>query len=114
MIRTVSLAHEGAGLHPLSAALEEEGFDGLESGRLAESFARHLMTAVDRWQEKGFAGVAGQYLPRLTAEKGVSRSIADNGDLLVRYLAKSEDERRALLPALAAPSWLDPATGGPR
>jgi hypothetical protein len=23
-------------------------------------------------------------------------------------------ERRALVPALAVPSWLDPATGGPR
>ena len=36
------------------------------------------------------------------------------GDLLVRWVASDALERRPLLPALAQPSWLDPATGGPR
>jgi hypothetical protein len=98
----------------MSTALEDEGFDGLESGRLAESFSRHLMTAFDTWHEKGFAGIASRYLPRLAAEKGASRSIDDNGDLLVRLAGNTKIERRALLPALAAPAWLDPKTGGPR
>jgi Biotin/lipoate A/B protein ligase family len=114
MIRTVSMAEGEAGLHPLSAALEEEGFDGLGSGRLVESFARHLMVLVDAWQEKGFAAVAKDYLSRMAPEKGVSRNIDDNGDLLVRRIGKVEVERRHLVPALAKPTWLDPKTGGPK
>lgn len=114
MIRTVSLVDGFAALHPLSTALEDEGFDGLESGRLAESFSRHLMSAIDAWQEKGFKGIASRYLPRLATEKGVSRSIDDNGDLLVRNILKADTERRALAPALSAPAWLDPETGAPR
>jgi Biotin/lipoate A/B protein ligase family len=39
--------------------------------------------------------------------------INENGDLLVRY-ADTRVERRSLIDALAVPSWLDPATGGPR
>src|SRR5262249_17904087 len=73
MIRTVALGEEEAGLHPLTAALAEEGFDDAGSGRLVESFARHLMTGLDAWNEGGFAEIAKSYLPRLTAEKGMRR-----------------------------------------
>jgi biotin-(acetyl-CoA carboxylase) ligase len=114
MIRTVSMAEGDPGLRPLAAALEEEGFDDVGSGRLVESFARHLMTAVDAWQEKGFGEVAKNYLARLAPEQGVRRDIDENGDLLVRRVGKPEAERRALIPALATPGWLDPQTGGPR
>ena len=114
MIRTVSLADGEAGLRPLTAALEDEGFDGLESGRLVESFARHLMVAIDAWQEQGFAAIAKDYLARLTPEKGTRREIDQNGDLLVRRMGKVDVERRKLVAALAKPSWLDPATRGPR
>jgi biotin-(acetyl-CoA carboxylase) ligase len=113
-IRTVAMTDTEPGLRPLSAALDEEGFDDLESGRLVESFARHLMVAVDSWQEQGFAEVAKNYLARLPTEKGVRREIDENGDLLLRRMGKPDVERRQLLPALATPSWLDPATGGPR
>src|SRR6266436_3804011 len=101
---------------PRSAALEDEGFDDLGSGKLVESFARHFMVAVDAWQEHGFNAVAKNYLARLSPESGVRREIADNGDLLVRRTATNADraERLSLLTALAEPSWLDPATGGPR
>jgi biotin-(acetyl-CoA carboxylase) ligase len=112
MIRTVAMGEEEPGLRPLSAALEEEGFDQLDSGRLVESFARHLMVAIDAWQEQGFGEIAKGYLPRLAPEPGVRRDIDDNGDLLVRRLDKVE--RRPLLRALAQTSWLDPSTGGPR
>jgi biotin-(acetyl-CoA carboxylase) ligase len=114
MIRTVSIGEEEPGLRPLVAALEEEGFDDVGSGRLLESFARHLMTAVDTWQEKGFGEIGKSYLARLAPEKGVRRDIDENGDLLVRRMGKSEPERLALIPALATPSWLDPQTRGPR
>jgi hypothetical protein len=115
MVRTVSLSDTFAGLHPMSTALEDEGFDGLESGRLAESFSRHLMSTFDTWNEKGFNGVASGYLPRVIGEKGTSRSINEAGDLLVRTAGKSEIQQRAFLPAITGtPAWLDPQTGGPR
>jgi biotin-(acetyl-CoA carboxylase) ligase len=114
MIRTVAMGEEEAGLNPLSAALSEEGFDDAGSGRLVESFARHLMVALDSWHESGFGEIAKSYLPRLIADKGVRRAIDENGDLLVRRTGSAEVERRALVPALATPSWLDPQTGGPR
>ena len=114
MIRTVALGEEEAGLHPLSAALADEGFADAGSGRLVESFARHLMTGLDAWNEGGFGEIAKSYLPRLTAEKGVRREIDENGDLLARRSGAKDVERRALVPALATPSWLDPQTGGPR
>jgi len=114
MIRTVAMAEGDRGLRPLAAALDEEGFDGLESGQLAESFSRHLMTTIDVWQEQGFDAVARNYLARLGPAKSTQFSIADTGDLLVRRLEKGQIERRALLPALVEPSWFDPETGGPR
>jgi biotin-(acetyl-CoA carboxylase) ligase len=114
MIRTVAMGENEPGLRPLSSALEDEGFDGLTSGRLVESFARHLMTAIDGWQETGFDEIARNYLLRLAPEKGARRSIAENGDLLVNWMASAKTDRRSLIEALAMPSWLDPNTGGPR
>jgi len=113
-IRTVSMVDGEPGLRPLTAALDEEGFDPLAANHIAEGFARHLMTLVDAWQEQGFAAVAKDYLSRLTPEKGVSRNIADDGDLLVRRMGKVEIERRKLVPMLASPAWLDPESGAPR
>jgi hypothetical protein len=114
MIRTVSMADAEPGLWPLSSALEAEGFEDLGAGRLVESFARHLMTAIDAWQNTGFGVVAKDYLARLAPEKGARRDLADNGDLLVKWMGKTATERRSLADALAKPSWLDPKTGGPR
>jgi hypothetical protein len=113
MIRTVAMGEEEPGLHPLASALEQEGFE-LGSERLVESFARHLMVAIDAWQQDGFGAVARNYLARLAPEQGARRDLDDNGDLLVRRMGKVAVERRALVPALAVPSWRDPATGGPR
>jgi biotin-(acetyl-CoA carboxylase) ligase len=112
MIRTVAMGEHEAGLHPLAAALDAEGF--VDLGRLLGSFARYLMMTVDVWQQDGFAAVARRYLARLASEKGARRDIDDNGDLLVRRVGRTAVERRSLLSALAKPSWLDPATGGPR
>jgi hypothetical protein len=113
-IRTVAMTDQEPGVRPLAAALEDEGFDDLGSGRLVESFARHLMVAIDAWQDQGFAAVAKNYIARLPIEKGARRDIDENGDLMVRRLASAEVERRQLVPALVTPSWLDPTTGGPR
>jgi biotin-(acetyl-CoA carboxylase) ligase len=115
MIRTVAMGEDEPGLRPLSSALEAEGFDDLGSGRLVESFARHLMVATDAWQEKGFGEIAKSYLARLApSAAGVRRELVDNGDLLLRRMTVAEPERHVLTHALAqAPSWLDPETGGP-
>lgn len=113
-IRTVAMGEEEPGLRPLSSALEDEGFDDLGSNRLVESFARHFMVAIDTWQERGFDEIAKNYVARLVPESGVRRDIDVNGDLLLRRMAAPMAERRALVRALARPSWLDPATGGPR
>ena len=112
IIRISAMGEEEPGLRPLAAALDAEGFDP-DAGRLVESFARHLMVAVDAWEQNGFAEVAKNYLSRLATEKGTRREIDDNGDLLVRRVSQTAVERRRLVPALAKPSWLDPATGGP-
>jgi len=105
------------GLNPLITALEEEGFTDVMSSHVVESFARHLMLALDSWQESGFGAVAKSYLERLPREQGMRRDIADiddNGDLLIRRMNKVEVVRQKLLPRLAQPAWFDPATKGPR
>ena len=57
---------------------------------------------------------AGAGSTRLPAKGGERFRLADNGDLLVyRGLILTPGERRSLARALAAPSWLDPATGAP-
>jgi hypothetical protein len=114
MIRTVSMADGEPGLRPLSAALEDEGFDDFGAGRLVESFARHLMVHIDAWQEFGFPAVGQSYLSRLKPEPRMRRDIDGNGDLMMRRIAKADVERRRLVPAIAVPSWLDPDTRGPR
>jgi len=114
MIRTVSMAEGEAGLRPLSAALEDEGFSGVTANELVEAFSRHFMSAIDTWQDQGFGAVAREYLSRLPAEKGVRRDIDENGDLLVRRMGKTEVERRKLLPVLLEPSWYDPDAKSPR
>jgi Biotin/lipoate A/B protein ligase family len=114
MVRTVAMGAQEPGLRPLSATLDEEGFDDLGSGRLVESFARHLMVAVDAWQTNEFALVTRQYLDHLTVEKGAIPALDRDGDLLVRWRGQKEPDRHGLAAALAVPSWLDPETGGPR
>jgi hypothetical protein len=113
MIRTVAMGEEEPGLHPLAAALDDEGFD-LGAGCLLESFARHLMVTLDAWQQDGFSGIAKRYLSRLAPKNRVYRDIDSNGDLLVRGFADAALERHSLVPALAMPTWVDPGSGAPR
>jgi len=114
MIRVVTMGEGEPGLRPPPPALEAEGFDDPDPGRLVESFARHLMATIDRCREDGFGELAKRYLSRLAPAHGLRREIDENGDLLVRGAAGGEVERRSIIDALAAPSWLDPKTGGPR
>jgi len=113
MIRTVSLAGDGGGLHPRATALEDEGFGDQVSERLIEAFARHLMLGFDHWPEAGFAVVSNRYVSQLDRGGGVRNEIGDNGDLLTTRIGKPI-ERRRLNSNLAVPSWLDPSSGVPR
>ena len=113
-VRTVAMTDQEAGLRPLSVALEEEGFEDLGSGRLVESFARHLMVAIDAWQSNEFDTVVRKYLDHVTLQKGATPALDANGGLLVSWRGQAEADRHDLAAALATPSWLDPATGGPR
>ena len=114
MIRTVAMTDKEPGLHPLGSALEQEGFGEAGAVQVTESFARHLMLAIDAWQVEGFGGVAREYLSRLSRQLQVSRRIDDNGDLITRRIGADKTERHHLVKALAVPSWLDPKLGGPR
>ena len=113
MIRMVAMDAGAPGLRPL-AALEQEGFDDPDPGRLVESFARHLMATFERCRESGLGEVAKCYLSRLAPAGELRRDIDQQGDLLVRAAAGGRLERRSIVAALAAPSWLDPKTGEPR
>lgn len=113
MIRVESMTDREPGLNPNVTTLAEEGFGSLTSHEIIESFARHLMVALDAWQESGFAAVAKGYIERLPRETGMRRDIEDNGDLVIRRAASNAAERKSLVTALVGPSWLDPGTGEP-
>lgn len=114
MIRTVTMDDEGAGTHPLSSALDQEGFDETGAVQVTESFARHLMLAMDAWQVDGFDVVAREFLTRLAGKRQAAHRIDDNGDLLVHRSGMEKSERIDLKEAVRVPSWLDPRLGGPR
>lgn len=113
VIRIVSMSGVEAGVHPIATALAEEGFGDAGSDRLLEGFARHLMVALDRWQESGAAGVLPSYESKLHHERGTRCSLNPDGDLVILRSGKPR-RVRALIPALAHPSWLDAQTGGVR
>lgn len=113
MIRTVSVTDAEPGIHPLSSALEQEGFGDAGAVQVTESFSRHLMMVTDLWQSDGFEAVAREYLGRTARERQVSRRIDDNGDLLLHRVDTGSTERCEFVKALAAPSWFDPQTAGP-
>src|SRR5260221_14452222 len=83
-IRTVSMSGEDSGLHPLGTALEDEGFGDVSSEHLVAGFARHLMVAIDRWQETGFVAIAKEYISKLEPESGARHDIDETGDLCRR------------------------------
>lgn len=110
-VRTALMREPGPDL--CATALAEEGYSDVDAGHFAEGFARHLMVALDRWQEAGFAPVARDYVARLARRGETMGEINEVGDLEVQDAGKLV-ERRWLRQALEHPSWLDPQTGEPR
>ena len=114
MIRTVAMSDDDPGVHPLASALDQEGFGEVGAAQITESFARHLMLALDGWRVDGFDSLARDYLTRMPRERRTIQRIDDRGDVLTRRIGTDRVERSDLVAALATPSWLDPALGGPR
>jgi Biotin/lipoate A/B protein ligase family len=114
MIRTSAPRGGEPGSRPLLGALDELGFEAVDAGEIIASFARHLMAELHEWSDVGIAPVAKRWLARLPRKGDQRFSLAENGDLLVSQGALlAPGERRNLARALAAPSWLDPATRAP-
>jgi len=114
MIRTVAMTDREGSVHPLASALDQEGFGEAGAIQVTESFARHLMRALDVWQTDGFDGIAREFLSRLSREPQTTYAIVDNGDLMTRRIRTSITDRHDLRKGLLSPSWLDPELGGPR
>jgi biotin-(acetyl-CoA carboxylase) ligase len=116
ILRAADMAHVEEVQAASGVSLLSEGFEMIDTDAVIESFARHLMTAFDRWKERGFEAIARDYLERLPRHKaGERRGIDANGDLLVSPPAGREPpDRSGLVDALARSSWYDPQARGPK
>jgi hypothetical protein len=116
ILRAADMAHIDEVQAASGVSLLSEGFEMIDTDAIIGSFARHLMTAFDRWSERGFEAIARDYLERLPKRKaGERRSIDLNGDLLVAPPAgRMPPERTGLVDALARVAWYDPQARGPK
>jgi hypothetical protein len=104
ILRAADMAHVDEVQAAAGVSLLSEGFEMIDTDAIIESFARHLMTAFDRWNERGFEAIARDYLERLPKRKaGERRGIDRNGDLLVSPPAgkRGPPDRTSLVDALA-------------
>jgi hypothetical protein len=116
ILRAADMAHVEEVEAASGVALLNEGFEMVETEAMIGSFARHLMTAFDQWNELGFDPVARDYLARLSRENAdVRHGIDLNGDLLVKAAAANGlSTRYSLVDALAKVAWYDPEYRAPR
>ena len=116
ILRAADMAHIEEVQAASGVALMSEGFEMIDTDAIIESFTRHLMTAFDQWNERGFDAIARDYLARLAVGKaGERRAIDSNGDLLIKPAAgKAAPERISLVDALAKAAWYDPQARGPK
>lgn len=116
ILRAAAMAHVPEVQAASGVSLLSEGFEMVETDAIIESFSRHLMTAFDRWKERGFEAIARDYLERLPKNKaGERRGIDVNGDLLLSLpTSGARPERSSLVGALASASWYDPQARGPK
>ncbi len=115
MLRSADMTHVDPGFVPGATTLTAEGFEMIDPGQIIEGFTRHLMTAFDTWNERGFRPVGEDYLTRLPKKLAAENRLIDrNGDLMISLPAGGPPERFDLKPGLLAPSWYDPAERMPR
>ncbi len=115
MLRAADMTHVDPGFAPGATTLVAEGFEVIDGDLIIESFARHLMTAFDRWNESGFRAIGEDYLSRLPKKVASERRILDaNGDLVVGLPSAAKPERFSLAEGLTAAAWYDPIHNMPR
>jgi hypothetical protein len=116
MLRAADLTQFEVGQIVPGMSLIGGGFELSETDAITGSFARHLMSGFDQWNERGFSPVADAYLARLPKRKaGERRSIDRNGDLLVNMPADGGvPDRTSFLGELAWAAWYDPVLRGPK
>jgi biotin-(acetyl-CoA carboxylase) ligase len=116
ILRAADMAHIEEVQAASGVSLSSEGFEMIDTDAIIGSFARHLMTAFDRWNERGFEAIARDYLERVPGRKaGERRGIDLNGDLLVAPPAgRAPPDRTSLVDALARVAWYDPQARGPK
>jgi hypothetical protein len=115
ILRAAAMAHVPEVQAVSGVSLLSEGFEMVETDAIIESFSRHLMTAFDRWKERGFEAIARDFLERLPKGKaGERRGIDVNGDLLVSLQASAAPERSSLVDALGRADWYDAQARGPK
>ena len=73
ILRAADMAHVPEVQAASGVSLLSEGFEMVDTDAIIESFARHLMTAFDRWKERGFEATARDYLERLPKRKAGER-----------------------------------------
>jgi biotin-(acetyl-CoA carboxylase) ligase len=110
VIRLVTMRSGKAALDLRWTSLADEGFGEVGAEGLVEGFARHLMVAIDCWQEGDFAPIARGYLARFRPEQGVRRAIDATGNLRIERLIEPA-VCLDLRTALASPSWLGHCCG---
>ena len=116
ILRAADMAHIEEVQAAAGVSLLGEGFEMIDVEAIIGSFARHLMTAFDRWNEHGFDAIGMDYLARLPRRKeGERRSIDLNGDLVVKPPAGGGPaDRSSLVDGLAQAAWYDPRERGPK
>jgi len=116
ILRAADMAHVEELQAASGVSLLSEGFEMIDTDAIIESFARHLMTAFDQWNERGFEAIARDYLARLPKHKaGERRTIDRNGDLLVALPGSGGPPgRTGLVDALVKAAWYDPQARGPK
>jgi biotin-(acetyl-CoA carboxylase) ligase len=107
VVRLVSMNTRKAPLPSGWTSLSDEGFGDVGAERLIEGFARHLMVAIDRWQEGEFGATARDYLARLRPEPATRRRIDASGNLQIERAGGERIACLDLRAALATPSWLE-------
>jgi hypothetical protein len=106
VIRLVSMRSGEAAPQLPSTSLADAGFGEVGAERLVEGFARHLMVAMDCWQEGDFCAIAQGYLSRLRPERGARRTIDASGNLRIEGRGRPAKSLE-LRAALAMPSSLE-------
>jgi biotin-(acetyl-CoA carboxylase) ligase len=116
ILRAADMADIGEMQAAAGVSLLGEGFAMIDTDAIIESFARQLMSAFDRWNERGFESIARDYLQRLSRRTPEERRAIDAvGDLLIRPASGSGlPGRYRLVDALAAAAWYDPIQRGPK